>query len=108
MAQDLARNSVLVNYSDEFVTISLDPEQSFARPEMALQQITAALQAFFNQNIQLNIVEVDQHMTPAKRQVQKQQNRLNSAQESINNDPNVQQLSSLLNMQVIPSSIKPI
>lgn len=108
MAEDIARNCVLVEYTQDYVAVSLDPAQQFAKPEMALEQISTALKNYFNDTIELKMVESAEHFTPIKEAQLNQQNRLQAAQESIANDPVIQQLKNALAMEVIASSVKPV
>ena len=108
MAENIAKNSVLVSFSAESLLISLDPEQQFAKPEMGLEQIRAAAQTKFGQQIQLTVVESSEHFTPVKQAEINQQNQMQAAQQSIASDPYVNQFKEALGMEVIASSIKPV
>ena len=108
MAEELARNSVLVELSGEKVAISIDPEQMFAKPEMALEQISTALKNYLNTQVELVLVDAKEHYTPAKEAQANQQNKIQAAQESIAQDPVIEQFKNILGMEVIPSSVKPV
>ena len=108
MAEELARNSVLVELSGEKVAISIDPEQMFAKPEMALEQISTALKNYLNTQVELVLVDATEHYTPAKEAQANQQNKIQAAQESIAQDPVIEQFKNILGMEVIPSSVKPV
>ena len=108
MAAEIARNSVLVELNSTALTISIDPEQEFAMPEKALQQISDAVKQRFGSQVDLQIASVDQHYTPAKMASDQQQNLQQSAVDSIHQDPVVQQLQNTLGMELIPGTIKPI
>ena len=80
----------------------------FAKPEMALEQISTALKNYLNAQVELVLVDATEHYTPAKEAQAKQQNKIQAAQESIAQDPVIEQFKNILGMEVIPSSVKPV
>jgi len=108
MAEDMARNSVLVELNDAKLTISIDPEQQYAKPEMVLQQIEAAAKQCFGNEFIFEVVQAVEHFTPVKYEQQLASEKQSAAQQSIAQDGVVNSLISTLGMEVIQGSIKPV
>ncbi|WP_178863444.1 DNA polymerase III subunit gamma/tau [Thiomicrorhabdus cannonii] len=108
MAAELARQSVLVSYSPQVWKLSVDPEQQFAKTDMAVLRLTECIQQTFGGEIQLQFASFDRHDTPAKYALQQSEYRQQQAVVSIQNDPNVAMLQAELGMEVIAASIAPV
>jgi DNA polymerase-3 subunit gamma/tau len=108
MAEDLARNSVLIELNEHKLIISIDPEQQYAKPEMILGQIEAATQNYFGSSMSVEVVTAGEHFTPVKHEQQIEAKKQQQAQASILADEMANLLISTLGMEVISGSIKPI
>ncbi|QCU90715.1 DNA polymerase III subunit gamma/tau [Thiomicrorhabdus sediminis] len=108
MAAEIARNSVLVAIDQQSMQISIDPQQQYAMADAPLQQIEQAAQQAFGKGFKLQLVDANEHFTPAKYAQQQAQNLQSQAEQSISSDPIVQQLKQALNLEVINGSIKPV
>ncbi|WP_051640762.1 DNA polymerase III subunit gamma/tau [Thiomicrorhabdus sp. Milos-T2] len=108
MANDMARNSVLVAMTENTLQMSIDPEQQYAKPEMVLEQIDAAVKAYFGSNFSLEVVQANEHFTPVKLEQKLASDKQQAAQQSIESDSVVNALISNLGMEVIPGTLKPI
>lgn len=108
MAAELARQSVLVDYSPQVWLLSVDPEQLFSKTEMAVMRLTECIQQMFGSQIQLQFCEFDKHETPARFAQQQSEYRQQQAVEAVRNDPNIALLQAELGMEVIATSISPL
>jgi DNA polymerase III subunit gamma/tau len=83
--------------------------EPYRRPNLE-EKLRAALSTLLNEAIKLEFVEVMQASvdTPARRQQVAAAERLQAAVQSINEDPNVQQMVDMFGAVVQPESIKPI
>jgi len=108
MAEDLARNSVLIELNEHKLIISIDPEQQYAKPEMILGQIEAATQNYFGSGMSVEVVTAGDHYTPVKHEQQIEAKKQQQAQASVLADETANLLISTLGMEVISGSIKPI
>ncbi len=108
MAAELARQSVLLSYSAEKWVLSVDPEQAFAKTDMAVLRLTESLQKVFGQDLSLEFAQADQHDTPAKYARRQAEERQKMAEASISQDQLVSALKTELGMEVIPTSIAPL
>ncbi len=108
MAAEVARNSVLVEFSEVYMAVSIDPTQDYSNQEVALVQFTEAVKARFGQELVLEFVTVSEHFTPAKHANQLSADKQAQAIHSIDHDVVVQAFSQQLGMQVIPDSIQPV
>jgi len=108
MAEDMARNSVLVEFNDSKLIISIDPEQQYAKPEMVLQQIETATKECFGSDFVFEVVQAAEHFTPVKYEQQLANEKQSAAQHSIAQDGVVNSLIKTLGMEVIQGSIKPV
>ncbi len=108
MAAEIARNSVLVEFSEIYMAVSIDPTQNYSNQEAALTQFMEAVKVRFGETMVLEFVTVNEHFTPAKHVQQLTADKQAQAVQSIGQDVVVQAFSQQLGMQVIPDSIQPI
>ncbi|MBN2866104.1 MAG: DNA polymerase III subunit gamma/tau [Thiotrichales bacterium] len=108
MAAELTRQSVLVAYSPQHWQLSVDPEQAYAKTDMAVLRLTEALQQRLGHEVQLSFVTFNEHNTPAKHEQLLAIEKQNQAEVSIQNDPVVNSFINELGMEVIPNSISPV
>ncbi len=108
MAAEVARNSVLVEFSEIYMAVSIDPTQDYSNQEAALSQFAEGVKTRFGQTMVLEFVTVNEHFTPAKHAQQLTADKQAQAVQSIDQDVVVQAFSQQLGMQVIPDSIQPI
>ncbi|KUJ74681.1 hypothetical protein AVO42_04625 [Thiomicrospira sp. XS5] len=107
MAAELARQSILVSQDAQTLTLSVDPQQRHAKTELALQRLEEQLKSQLG--CRLVFVESDQtHLTPARYENEMKAQRQANAVNSIQSDPQVQNLIQTLNLKVIESSIRPV
>ena len=108
MAAELTRQSVLVSYSPETWCLSVDPQQAYAKTDMAVLRLTEALQQRLGYAVQLTFVEFNEHNTPAKHEQFLAIEKQNQAEVSIQADPAVNRFIAELGMEVIPNTISPV
>jgi DNA polymerase-3 subunit gamma/tau len=108
MAAEIARNSVLVEFSEIYMAVSIDPTQNYSNQEAALTQFSEAVQVRFGETMVLEFVMVNEHFTPAIHAQQLTADKQAQAVQSIGQDEVVQAFSQQLGMQVIPNSIQPV
>ena len=108
MAAEIARNSVLVEFSEIYMAVSIDPVQDYSNQEAALIQFAEGVKTRFGQTMVLEFVTVDEHFTPAKYAQQLTADKQAQAVQSVEQDVVVQAFSQQLGMQVIPDSIQPV
>ncbi|WP_373020857.1 DNA polymerase III subunit gamma/tau [Thiomicrorhabdus sp.] len=108
MAAELARQSILVSYSPEMWVLSVDPEQAFAKTDMAVLRLTETMQQAFGQGLKLEFAQANQHDTPAKYAQRQAEEKQQKAEASIMQDRVVSALTTELGMEVIQSSIAPL
>ncbi|WP_446033475.1 DNA polymerase III subunit gamma/tau C-terminal domain-containing protein [Thiomicrorhabdus immobilis] len=108
MAEDMARNSVLVELTDKVLRMSIDPEQQYAKPEMVLEQIEAAVKTYFGTQMVFEVVGASEHFTPVKYEQKLAEDKQLAAQQSIANDGVVNSFLAQLGMDVIPGTLKPL
>ncbi len=108
MAAEIARNSVLVEFSEFYMAVSIDPTQNYSNQDTALAQFSEAVKARFDETMVLEFVTVSEHFTPAKQAQQLTANKQAQAVQSIGEDVLVKTFSQQLDMHVIPESIQPV
>ncbi|WP_051347295.1 DNA polymerase III subunit gamma/tau [Thiomicrorhabdus chilensis] len=108
MAAELARQSVLVSYSEQNWVLSVDPDQAFAQTDMAVLRLTESVQQAFGAGIKLNFTQAAQHDTPAKQAQRHAAEKQRQAEVSIAQDQMVAAFKNELGMEVITSSISPV
>lgn len=108
MAAEFARNCVLVAFSEDHLAISLDPQQQYAKPDIALDQIQQAVQQTFGEHVALKLVQADAHFTPNMKAKAELQNKVQQAHQSIEKDVIVHQFQSVLGMEIVPGTVKSI
>jgi DNA polymerase-3 subunit gamma/tau len=108
MAAEIARNSVLVEFSEFYMAVSIDPTQNYSNQDAALAQFSGAVKARFDETMVLEFVTVSEHFTPAKQAQQLTANKQAQAVQSIGEDVLVKTFSQQLDMHVIPESIQPV
>ncbi len=108
MAAEIARNSVLVEFAESYMAVSIDPAQNYSNQEAALTQFAEAVKGRFGETMVLEFVMVNEHFTPAKHVQQLTADKQAQAVQSIGQDAVVQAFSQQLGMQVIPDSIQPV
>jgi len=108
MAGEVARNSVLVDFSETRMAVSIDPEQNYSKQEMALIQFSEAVKQRFGDDYQLEFVSTNEHLTPVKHAKQLAENKQQQAEQSIEQDAIVQAISQQLGVEIMQGTIKPI
>lgn len=108
MAAEIARNSVMVEFTATYMAVSVDPAQNYSNQEAAFGQFAEAVNARFGESMLLEFVTTQEHFTPAKQAKKQAQVRQANAVQSIEQDGVVQAFSQQLGVQIIGDSIQPI
>lgn len=109
MAKQLALNCELKAYEDKFIVLNISNEHKSMLTSGVEEQLTKALSGFFKRDLKLKIQTGDfEHATPAVAEQKKVENRLQSAQQSIESDSVVQALKDNFGATVIEQSVRPI
>ncbi len=110
MAQQLAKNCVLQNFSDKHITLCLSQEHKHLQSsKTATGKLQAALSDYFARPVKLDIVLGEAaSATPAAVEQQTRQLRQQQASDSIAQDNFVREAQAELGASLITESIKPI
>ncbi len=108
MAAEIARNSVLVEFSAVSMAVSVDPEQNYSNQEIAFGQLTEAVKTRFGESMLLEFVAAHEHFTPTKQAKKQAQARQADAVQSIEQDGVVQAFNQQLGVEIIADSIQPV
>ncbi|GKT12646.1 MAG: DNA polymerase III subunit gamma/tau [Thiomicrorhabdus sp.] len=108
MATDVARNSALLELTEDRMVLSVDPQQDYSRQEQVFEQVKEAVQRRFGRKFQVAFTASDEHFTPVKYEKQMAEYQQAQAIISIQEDTGVIALSEQLGLEVIAKSIKPI
>ena len=109
MAKQLALNCELKAYEDKFIVLNISDEHMSMLTPSVEEQLTKALSGFFKRDLKLKIESGDiQHATPAVAEQKKVEDKIQSAQQSIENDSVVQALKDNFGATVIEQSVRPI
>lgn len=108
MAKQLALNCELKAYEDKFVVLNISNEHKSMLTPSVEEQLTKALCGFFKRDLKLKIQSVEfEHATPAVAEQKKVEDKLQSAQQSIDSDSVVQALKDNFGATVIEQSVRP-
>lgn len=109
MAQQLAKNCVLENFSEGQITLRLSQEHKHSQTKIATDRLQSALSDYFAQPMKLNIVLGKMEAaTPAVIEQQGRQLKQQRASDSIAQDSFVREAQAELNAELIAESIKSI
>ena len=109
MAKQLALNCELKAYEDKFVVLNISNEHKSMLTPSVEEQLTKALCGFFKRDLKLKIQSGEfEHATPAVAEQKKVEDKLQSAQQSIDSDSVVQALKDNFGATVIEQSVRPI
>ena len=109
MAQQLAKNCVLENFSDGQITLRLSQEHKHSQTKIATDRLQSALSDYFAQPMKLNIVLGKMEAaTPAVIEQQGRQLKQQRASDSIAQDSFVREAQAELDAELIAESIKSI
>jgi DNA polymerase-3 subunit gamma/tau len=107
MAQQLAKNCVLDNFSDGQITLRLSQEHKQTQTKIATDRLQTALSDYFAQPMKLNIVlGKAEAATPAVIEQQGRQLKQQRASDSIAQDSFVREAQAELDAELIAESIK--
>lgn len=107
-SRELAANTHLVEMTDSVVRLGLSPRHAQYQTESAEARLGQALGEWFKRKIKLLIeTKEDNVMTAAIKREAQAQERQESAEQSIENDPTVQALQETMGATVVPNSIRP-
>lgn len=112
MAAELARQCVLVEYSQQAWSLSVDPQQIFAKTDKAVERLQQSVQAALGVPVELCFIDgLKQGLeydTPAKHEQRQSEARQQAAEVSIQQDPLVAAFKQELGLEVIPSTVAPL
>lgn len=108
MPAELTRQSVLVAYSPEVWQLSVDPQQAYAKSDMAALRLTETIERRLGYAVALEFVEFDQHNTPAKHEQFLADEKQSQAEVSIENDAVASSFMSELGMELVANSVRPV
>ena len=111
MALQLAKNSVLAEFADGKVVLSLPPQHKHLQSnKIAQEKLQAALGDYFAKPVRLEVVlgESNEVATPAAVERQDKQNRQQQAEEAIREDAFVREAQAMLGAQVIEGAVRPV
>jgi DNA polymerase-3 subunit gamma/tau len=111
MALQLAKNSVLAEFADNRLVLSLPPQHKHLQGnKIAQEKLQAALAEYFAKPMRMEVVlgASSEVATPAAVEQQDKQNRQQQAEEAIRNDAFVREAQAMLGAQVIEGSIRPV
>jgi DNA polymerase III subunit gamma/tau len=108
LTKELASNCVIKSKTENKIELALMPSQEHLLNKSQESRIEKALQAKFGEAMSLSIVlEDSDNETPAEANARMERERLKAAQNSVNNDPNVQSLLDTFNGTIDQESIQP-
>ncbi len=109
MAKQLALNCELKAYEDKYVVLNISNEHKSMLTPSVEEQLTKALCDFFKRDLKLKIQSGNfEHATPAVAEQKKVEDKLQSAQQSIDSDTVVQAFKDNFGATVIEQSVRPI
>lgn len=109
MAKQLALNCELKAYEDKYVVLNISNEHKSMLTPSVEEQLTKALCDFFKRDLKLKIQSGEfEHATPAVAEQKKVEDKLQSAQQSIDSDSVVQAFKDNFGATVIEQSVRPI
>ncbi len=109
MAKQLALNCELKAYEDKYVVLKISNDHKSMLTPSVEEQLTKALSDFFKRDLKLKFESGDiQHATPAVAEQKKVEDKIQSAQQSINNDSVVQAFKDNFGATVIEQSVRPV
>lgn len=110
MVLEIASQSVLVSKDASQLQIAVNPEQDFSRQHVAMQQFKDEVGSRLGLELQIldgSMFDREQ-LTPRQLEVRRIEERQKQAENAIAQDPVLHNLMSLLNLQVLPDSVKPL
>ncbi len=111
MARELAKHSVLGNYSDGRMVLHLAPQhKQLQGNKMAVDKLQSALTEYFAKPVKLSIELGDTNnvATPAAVEQEVKRTRQQQAEDAIKNDAFVREAQAVFGAQIVENSIKPI
>jgi DNA polymerase-3 subunit gamma/tau len=110
-AGQLAAHCVLVSRANDIVKLRLDRAGEVFNRAQLVQKLTQALSQHFGQptRLEISLAEADSvEPTPARQQAQAADQRLQAAEQAIDDDPAVRAMRDIFGATVQPGSIKPL
>jgi DNA polymerase-3 subunit gamma/tau len=108
MVRQLASNCTLLGKQGNRVQLLLDADGEHLRTSTLEDKLTQALSAYYGEPVRLEISVGAQAIdTPARQQKQAAGDRLQSARDAIETDPNVRAMRDMFGATVQPDSIRP-
>ncbi len=105
----LANHCVLLEISKDYINLALDQKAAGFRTPQLEANLEKSLQTHFKRALKLNfIVDAPMQETPAAQILRKKQERQKTAEQAIEQDPNVLALKERLDARIVPGSIKPL
>ncbi|MBO1923750.1 DNA polymerase III subunit gamma/tau [Thiomicrorhabdus sp. 6S3-12] len=110
MVLEIASQSVLLSKDASQLQIAVNPEQDFSRQHVAMQQFNDEVGSRLGLELQVldgSMFDREQ-LTPRQLEARRIEERQKQAENAIAQDPVLHNLMSLLNLQVLPDSVKPL
>jgi DNA polymerase-3 subunit gamma/tau len=105
----LANHCILSGVEDHCVNLTLDPKVGLFSTEQLETNLEKGLQAYFKRPLKLNILSDKTALeTPAAQILRRKQERQETAEREIEQDPIVAALKERLDARIVPGSIKPL
>jgi len=109
MAKELATHSVFEGRKGSIIKLKLDPAYEQICTKSASERLQQALTAYFNEDIKVDIkIERSDKETPAAQQQRLHKEKQVSAEQSIINDPFVQELQDVFSADLDSAVIRPM
>lgn len=108
LTKELAGNCVIKSKTDTKIELALTPSQEHLLNKSQQDRIEQAIRARFGAEVSLEIVlEDSDNETPAEANARMERERQKAAENSVQNDPNVQSLLDTFNASIDQDSIQP-
>ncbi|HVA54335.1 MAG TPA: DNA polymerase III subunit gamma/tau [Gammaproteobacteria bacterium] len=108
-AQQLALNCAYRRREGKILYLEMDAVHEHMATEQLMKRMEDSLSRYFGEELKLRIQQVSGDLdTPAKRDADRQAERLKAAQDEIIADPKVQELCEAFGTQVNPELVKPV
>lgn len=109
LALELANNCVLKSLDDKVCHLLLDTEYEQLKSLRVEEKLQRALQAYYSSPIKLTFeVGRNEEMMPAKKIIEKEEQKQQDAVNSINTDETVQTLKDHFDARIMPGTIEPL
>ncbi len=110
MVRELAANCVLIERNADLIRLQLDKAHAHLHSKIIEDRLRQALQKQFTGGLRLEILVGDSSdaSTPAGRRKKQEQDRLDAAIASLEEDAEVRVLKDIFNARIVPGSVQPV